>query len=98
MTAPYRGKCVKSTNTKKRGSSHSSWRNSEHFPSNRGIATTSVRTGLAMTENLEAKPLNNNLPDSIRNAAFKGMKGERYRFLQQYMGRCSRRIHKWIMM
>ena len=26
---------------------------SVHFPSNRGIATTSVRTGLAMTGNLE---------------------------------------------
>ena len=34
---------------------------SVHFPSNWGIATTSVRTGLAMTENFGAKPLNNNL-------------------------------------
>ncbi len=33
-------------------------------PFNRGIATTSLRTGLAMTENFEAKPLNNNLPYS----------------------------------
>ena len=27
---------------------------SVHFPTNRGIATTSVRTGLAMTGNLES--------------------------------------------
>ena len=31
-------------------------------PWNRGIATTSVRTGLAMTGNLKAKLLNTNLP------------------------------------
>ena len=30
-------------------------------PLDRGIATTSVRTGLAMTGNLEAKPANTNL-------------------------------------
>ena len=28
---------------------------SEHFPPNRGMATTSVRTGLAMTGNLETE-------------------------------------------
>ena len=46
--------------TKNRGQSQSSWQFSEHFCSIRGIATTSVRTGLAMTENFETKPLNNN--------------------------------------
>ena len=35
--------------TKNRGDSHSSGWFSVHFSSNRGIATTSVRTGLAMT-------------------------------------------------
>ena len=35
--------------TKNHGELHNSWRFSVHFPSNRGIATTSVRTGLAMT-------------------------------------------------
>ena len=35
--------------TKKRSSSHYSRCLSVHFPSNRGIATTSLRTGLAMT-------------------------------------------------
>ena len=39
--------------TKNRGESQSSWKFSEHFRSNRGIATTSVRTGLAMTGYLE---------------------------------------------
>ena len=34
-------------------------------PFNRGIATTSVRTGLAMTENFGAKPLNNNFSSII---------------------------------
>ena len=34
----------------------------------RGIATTSLRTGLAMTENFGAKPLNNNL--SFRGLVF----------------------------
>ncbi|MDY4489115.1 MAG: hypothetical protein SPE19_01090, partial [Candidatus Faecousia sp.] len=33
----------------------SSWKFSEHFRTNRGIATTSVRTGLAMTGNLETE-------------------------------------------
>ena len=40
--------------TKNRGKSQSSWKFSEHFCSNRGIATTSLRTGLAMTGNLES--------------------------------------------
>ena len=39
--------------TKNCSESHSSGYFSAHFPSIRGIATTSVRTGLAMTENLE---------------------------------------------
>ena len=41
--------------TKNRGDSQFSGYFSVHFPSNRGIATTSVRTGLAMTGNFEAK-------------------------------------------
>ena len=40
---------------KKRGESRSSGSYSVHFHSNRGIATTSLRTGLAMTGNLETK-------------------------------------------
>ena len=38
---------------KNRGDSHFWGCHSAHFPTNRGIATTSVRTGLAMTGNLE---------------------------------------------
>ena len=37
------------TTTKNRGDFHSFRHYSVHFPSNWGIATTSVRTGLAMT-------------------------------------------------
>ena len=40
--------------TKNRGNSQFYWYFSVHFPSNRGIATTSVRTGLAMTGNWES--------------------------------------------
>ena len=47
--------------TKKRNSTHSSWCFSAAFPSNRGIATTSVRTGLAMTDNLQRTLSNTNL-------------------------------------
>ena len=42
-----------SITTKNRGDSHFFGCFSAHFLSNRGIATTSVRTGLAMTGNLE---------------------------------------------
>ena len=41
--------------TKKRGGFHSFRYYSVHFPSNRGIATTSVRTGLAMTGNFDTQ-------------------------------------------
>ena len=41
--------------TKNRNVSLAEGQLSIHFPSNRGIATTSVRTGLAMTENFGAK-------------------------------------------
>ena len=40
--------------TKNRGDFHSFRYYSVHFPSNRGIATTSLRTGLAMTGNWES--------------------------------------------
>ena len=39
-------------------------------PFNRGIATTSVRTGLAMTESFGAKPLNTNLRSGEGGADF----------------------------
>ena len=41
--------------TKNRDVSHTVGQLSIHFPSNRGIATTSVRYSLAMTENFGAK-------------------------------------------
>ena len=37
-------------------------------PFNRGIATTSVRTGLAMTENFGAKPLNTNFTYYLKSS------------------------------
>ena len=41
--------------TKNRGELHPFWCFSVHFPTNRGIATTSVRTGLAMTGNFDTQ-------------------------------------------
>ena len=48
--------------TKNRGELLHFWCFSVHFPTNRGIATTSLRTGLAMTENLKGEAINNNSP------------------------------------
>ena len=45
----------------RRGNGHVFGGNRYLVPFIRGIATTSLRTGLAMTENFGAKPLNNNL-------------------------------------
>ena len=50
-----------SITAKNRVKSCSSGNYSVHFTSNRGIATTSVRTGLAMTGNFGVSPTNNNL-------------------------------------